>query len=152
MNGKLKSLIAELEASIPFADTQQPGISQSTVGWHIEHALLVIDKTIDRLAQADSRNYRWKLSIPKLFVFITNSIPRGRGQSPASVLPAGDLTHEKLVSHIGHTTGKLSQLKQLSPGQFMEHPYFGHLKLKQAIKFLEIHTRHHLKIIKDIRA
>jgi hypothetical protein len=38
----------------------------------------------------------------------------------------------------------------VSKDHFFEHPYFGKLKLKETIRFLEIHTTHHLSIIEDI--
>jgi hypothetical protein len=38
----------------------------------------------------------------------------------------------------------------LHPDSFIEHPYFGHLNVKEALRFLKIHNNHHLKIIKDI--
>jgi hypothetical protein len=34
--------------------------------------------------------------------------------------------------------------------QYFHHPFFGHLKLNKTIKFLEIHTNHHLQIIHEI--
>jgi len=42
-------------------------------------------------------------------------------------------------------------LKTLPKDRYFEHPFFGKLKLKQTINFLEIHTMHHLDIIEDIK-
>lgn len=33
---------------------------------------------------------------------------------------------------------------------FFKHPYFGNLNVKDAIKMLKLHTRHHIDIINDI--
>ena len=151
MTDKIELLLADLKRNISFSDKQNANISKSNVGWHIEHSLLTLDRVIDRLSQTDSRDYKWKVSLPRLFVFTTNIIPRGRAESPEPVRPTGDITRENLTKHIGSTKEKITALTLMSPGQFFEHPYFGHLKLKQTIKFLEIHTKYHLKIIRDIK-
>ena len=151
MIDKIELILTALEENIPFSNKQNPQISKSNVGWHIEHSLLTLDRIIDRLSQTDSRDYKWKASLAKLFVFTTNIIPRGRAESPESVRPTGSITREDLIKHISLTKEKIKELTLMSHGQFFEHPFFGHLKLKQTIKFLEIHTKHHLKIIKDIK-
>lgn len=150
MTEKLVKLIAELEKNIRNYDKLNEGISRSTIGWHIEHSLLTIDRVIERLTQADSRNYKWRLSFLKIIVFVSKTIPRGKGKSPDTVKPKAEITKESLSNHISETKTKVSSLSSIGKDQFFEHPYFGHLKLKQAITFLEIHTTHHLKIIKDI--
>ncbi|MFN8364825.1 MAG: hypothetical protein U0T78_06125 [Cloacibacterium normanense] len=38
-------------------------------------------------------------------------------------------------------------IKNLPSQSYIEHPYFGHLDVKQTLKFLKIHTQHHLKIV-----
>lgn len=150
MINKINLLLISLQHKIPDHDKYRPAVSNSNVGWHIEHTLLTIDRIIDRLSQTDSRNYKWKINIPKIIVFTTNKIPRGRAKSPEQVKPKGEINPESLTKHIEDTKQKIEKLKQMNVDQYFEHPYFGHLKLKQTIKFLEIHTRHHLKIINDI--
>ena len=41
-------------------------------------------------------------------------------------------------------------MKELHANSNFKHPYFGVLNLKMTKRFLEIHTNHHLKIIKEI--
>ena len=44
----------------------------------------------------------------------------------------------------------LVDLETLNANSYFTHPYFGDLNLKKTIWFLNLHTNHHLKIIKDI--
>ena len=37
-------------------------VSASSVGWHIEHSLLVIIEIIEALKQSDNTAYKWKFS------------------------------------------------------------------------------------------
>lgn len=146
----LEKLLADVENYLPFYEKQVEGISKSPIGWHIEHLLLTLDRVIERLSQTNKQNYKWKFNLSRLVIMTTGRIPRGRAKSPSSVRPQTDINQESLSSHLKLTRDKLKQLKQLDRGQYFEHPYFGHIKLKQAIRFLEIHTTHHLHIIKDI--
>lgn len=150
MSKKMELLLAELEHSVPFYNKKKESISQSDAGWHIEHSLLTIDQIIARLSQSKNNRYKRAFSFPRFIVMTTGIIPRGRAQSPRSVQPAGDINPETLQRHLAITSEKLIELVLLDKEQFFEHPYFGHLKLKQAVRFLEIHTRHHVKIIRDI--
>lgn len=77
-------------------------------------------------------------------------IPRGRGKSPEVVQPKGNITKEDLFNHLEITKIKIKGLEHLSRDNYFEHPFFGKLKLKDTICFLEIHTKHHLEIIEDI--
>ena len=152
MTEKIELLLKELENNIAFYKKQVPTISKSNIGWHIEHSLLTLDRIIEQLSRSNSAEYKWKLNFPKLFVFTTKTIPRGRAESPQSVRPKEEITTDSLTKHLTLTKDKLKELAFIKPRQYFVHPYFGHLKLKQAIKFLEIHTRHHLKIITDIKS
>ena len=147
---KLSNCLNELESKISNSETLNLAISKSTVGWHIEHTLLTINVIIDRLKNSDPNNYTWKFNFPKILVFTINKIPRGRAQSPGPVQPKNNFTMVTLMSHLDSTKRKLAELQILKPNNYIEHPVFGKLKLKHTIKFLEIHTQHHIHIINDI--
>ena len=147
---KLERQLDELESKISQSESRNLAISKSSIGWHIEHALLTINLIIDGLKQSDANEYKWKFSISKFLVFTMNKIPRGRAQSPSAVLPKGNFTIETLIRHCDATKIKLAELQYLKPNSYIEHPVFGKLKLKSTLKFLLIHTRHHIDIINDI--
>ncbi len=106
---------------------------------------------MEALAKSNKEEYKWKFSLSRIIIMATKRIPRGRAKSPKSVRPQTDIHKESLSLHLKLTRDNLKQLEHLDYGQYFDHPYFGHLKLKQAIRFLEIHTLHHLKIIRDIK-
>jgi hypothetical protein len=147
---KLSKRLNELEINISNSESLNLAISKSPVGWHIGHTLLTINVVIDGLKKSDPNGYKSKFNFSKIFVFTTNKIPRGKAQSPRSLQPKNNLTAEDLKNHLDITKGKLAELKTLKPNNYIEHPVFGKLKLKYTIKFLEIHTNHHLHIIRDI--
>jgi len=151
MTKKLFKLLEILDKNLQSYEQVKPAVSAASIGWHIEHALLTIDRVIERLKHNDPKKYKGKLSFLKIIIFATKTIPRGKARSPEVVKPNTAITKENLSKHISATRNKILELKGIDQNQFFEHPYFGHLKLRQAIKFLEIHTNHHLKIVKDIQ-
>jgi hypothetical protein len=58
-------------------------------------------------------------------------------------LKSPELTFRKIKN-------SLVDLETLNANSYFTHPYFGDLNLKKTIWFLNLHTNHHLKIIKDI--
>jgi hypothetical protein len=147
---KLTGLINDLGSKIPHSTAIATGISAVPAGWHLEHSFLVIAKITAALKNSDPQKYKWKFSMPRAFVFATGSIPRGKGKAPNHVLPKNDITPETLNTHLAMALEAIKVLPGLQPGNFVEHPYFGDLNLKRAVKLLELHTKHHIKIINDI--
>ncbi|MBI2722499.1 MAG: DinB family protein [Bacteroidetes bacterium] len=146
---KLENLLFELENTLPQQHIQNLAVSGSSVGWHIEHILLTNNAIINALKNSEPTKYKPSFRFSKLLVFVTGKIPRGRAKAPKVVTPALFNT-ESLTAHINYGKDKIQELKTLSPSAYFTHPFFGDLKLKDTIKFLEIHTKHHLNIIKDI--
>lgn len=147
---KLENLITKLETNIPFFEMTNPAISAGSVGWHIEHSLLTLNGIANSLIQSDPAAYKWKFNFIRLVVLTTKKIPRGRAKSPEVVMPKGSIDQAKLMALLTETRFNCKELSFLQADKYFEHPFFGKLKSKQTISFLEIHTNHHLEIIQDI--
>lgn len=146
----LDNLINQLESRIEFAENLNQKISQANAGWHIEHSLMTINGITDFLINSDPDDYKWKFNLTRIAVLTIRKIPRGRAKSPEEVQPGVNINNISLQKHISETRKKIQELEFISKDKYFEHPYFGKLKLEQTINFLEIHTIHHLEIIKDI--
>jgi len=147
---KLKLLLKELENKIENFELVNPSVSNSSIGWHIEHSFLVVNVIIEGLKKSNPNDYKWKFNLKRLYVYTINKIPRGRGKVPKRVQPQNNFSHESLKNHFVITTEKLKELSKLNPRTYIEHPVFGMLNVKPTLKFLLIHTQHHIDIINDI--
>jgi hypothetical protein len=147
---ELSELLNELKSKILHHETLNDSVSKSSVGWHIEHTLMTIIKIINSVEHSDHQNYSWKFNLTRTLVFAINKIPRGKGKAPQSVQPVGPVLVQNLYKKIEVAAESIKHLPNLHPNQYFDHPRFGQLNLRPAIRFLEIHTRHHLKIINDI--
>lgn len=145
----LENLLAALENALPQQHKQNLSVSASSVGWHIEHLLLTNTAIINALKKSEPTKYKRSFRFSKLLVFTTGKIPRGRAKAPKVVTP-DVFNAETLRTHLITTKDIIQELKTLPPSAYFTHPFFGDLKLKATIRFLEIHTKHHLKIIEDI--
>ena len=121
------------------------------LAWHIEHSLLTINGISDALIKSDPREYKWSFNFIRMVVLTMKKIPRGRAKAPKVVQPKDHLTPAGLQKHISETRNKIKALDGLSKDKYFDHPFFGNLKLGQALSVLEIHSKHHLGIIGDIQ-
>ena len=147
---ELSKLIKSLEEKIPMMDAANTQISSAKVGWHIQHSLMVINSIINGLKQSDPTMYQWKFNLNKTLIFTLGKIPRGKGKAPKVVQPKEEITKDTLLESVEKANISVAELNHVQKNQYFLHPYFGHLNLKPTIKFLKIHTKHHLKIINDI--
>jgi hypothetical protein len=146
----LLPLLQQLENHIPNFEKTNPNVSNSTVGWQIDHCLLVINGIISQLEISDPTEFQSKFNFPKFMVFTMGKIPRGKARAPKSVNPTEKATVIELQTKIELAKNNILKLTSFSENLFFKHPFFGDLNKKQTEKFLVIHTKHHLKIIEDI--
>ncbi len=146
----LKTLLEELRENIPNHSKTAPAVSASSVGWHIEHALLVLDVTVKALQKSDPAAYKWSFNIWRTVLFFLGRFPRGKGKAPKVVQPSEAFDETSLRLHLQETKERVETISMLHSRHFLNHPYFGMLNRKDAVWFMELHTRHHLNIIRDI--
>jgi len=146
---RLKQYIDQIEKYAPDYKIENPKVSKSTVGWQLDHSLKVINGVVDLLKTAPT-DKQPKLKLLGRFCLLTNYIPRGRGKAPKTVLPPEIIEFSALTTQIETAKRIMDDLKHVSSKATFKHPYFGILSQKQTVRFLEIHTKHHLKIVRDI--
>ncbi|MBT8384256.1 MAG: hypothetical protein KJO83_00950 [Bacteroidia bacterium] len=146
----LEKIINDLEQKIDHADKLAANISEKAVDWHIDHSLKVIIAVVNALQNSDPADYKWKFNFIRFYIFTVGSIPRGKGKAPKSVLPADHIIKENLLLQLKEAKERLKIIEKLPLNSNFKHPYFGILNVKMTTTFLDIHTKHHLKIINDI--
>lgn len=146
----LSALVNELETKIQHREKLNNVVSNASVGWHIQHSLMVALRIIDAAEKSNPADYKYEFSLPRFFVYTLNKIPRGKAKAPDRVMPKEAFNTVEVKKDIQLLKGKLDILSTLQPGNFIIHPIFGHLNLKATIKMLKLHTKHHIDIINDI--
>ncbi len=147
---QLQSILDQLESNILDFEKTNPVVSQSTIGWQIDHSLLVINNVVDQLKDSNPASYKWRFKWIRIYIQITNKIPRGKVRVPKSVNPIAIATIEELRTKLELARKNITDISTIPANSYFTHPFFGDLKLKSALWFLKLHTTHHLKIIKDM--
>lgn len=145
----LENPLSELYAYVADAKKINETVSSVNIGWHIEHALLVIIKIIESVIKSDPDKYKWKFNVSRTIVFTLNKIPRGRGIAPDIVKPKQKEPVD-FDALFAKTRMSIAELQKADPKQYFLHPVFGNLHKENTFIMLDIHTRHHIHIIKDI--
>ena len=147
---KLSKYLVKIESLIPQLEEKNLKISQSTVGWQIDHSLKVINNVSKALQSSDPNLYKNNFKfLGKLFLTL-GYFPRGKGKAPKHVKPPEIILEEDLIAQLEIAKASIKTLNNLDKNAFFKHPLFGNINTKRVNRFLEVHTNHHLKIIDDI--
>ena len=139
-----------IKSYLKYLDVGNQEISKGSVGWHLDHSLKVINNVSVALIKSDVRDYNSKFNLLRLITFTIGFFPRGKAKSPKRVLPPEEISIEDVKNQLDLATKNLELITALKDHQHFIHPLFKQLNKKQTIKFLRLHTNHHLKIIRDI--
>ena len=147
---KLNEQLKELEARIVDFDVVNDSISSASIGWHIEHSCLVLNGVVDTLQDSDPSQFKRKFNFAKLYCFALKKFPRGKVKAPKPVRPTEIIDENRLVEHLKATQENIQRLGKADESKFFRHKIFGDLRLSKTIFFLELHTEHHLKIVREV--
>lgn len=147
---KIAKQLAELSAYISQLEIQNVAVSIASIGWQIDHSLRVMNQVIAALIRSNPDEYKPKFNWRKSYVFLTKRIPRGKVNAPKRILPTEEITESSLHSAIELAKENILLLGNCNPNHFFVHPFFGQVNVRETFVFIEVHTEHHLKIIRDI--
>ncbi len=142
--------LSEIENFIKHYNKTNRKVSAKGVDWHLDHILKVINTVSLYTVKSNPKDYKRSFNAIRALVFTMNHIPRGKGKAPKPVNNIDTIKLEDIKSQFEKAKQITINLASLSKNHNFKHPIFGLLNLKQVNTFLNVHTQHHLKIIKDI--
>jgi hypothetical protein len=148
MNAELDQLLQRAERP----DRSAPAVSKWSIHQHLEHAALSARHIADfvrRLNGGQGEPGGRTRSVAHI-VLLTGWIPRGKGQAPEFAMPGDAPDPARIRTLIEDARAILSEAGPPRGGHRLEHPLLGPFTARQWQRFGQVHTRHHLKIIRDI--
>ena len=134
------------------------GVSGWNSSQHLDHLATSnrrIVRGIERALAAPAHEGGSRLTFVGRVVLLTGFIPRGKGKAPEASLPRSGsledvrenlLQAQRAVSELSERLGEIDACR----GRF-DHHVFGGFRPIEWLRFMQLHTRHHLKIIRDIQ-
>lgn len=156
--GRLAGQLDEIARLVRFEpallDRQSARVSRWTIGLQLDHILKVLEVGQKALAGARAPLPRG-VNLTGRIVLALGWFPRGVAKSPERVLP-----EEQSPAVLAARTSELRRVFcetpldeaiYADPRPVFPHPVFGGLTALQSLRFLALHTHHHLRIVADIR-
>jgi hypothetical protein len=146
----LNIYFSEIEQKLKHGKLINSEISNSSVAWHLDHILKVINGICSTLAASNPSEYKGNITLTARLVLVFKFIPRGKGKSPSSALPPSIIDSTNIIAQLSEAKKNIKTAAVLNPHAHFSHPFFGILNKKRSLRFMETHTKHHLKIVDDI--
>lgn len=146
----LDSQFALIKEYLKDIEKENLKVSKANIGWHLDHSLKVINSVFETLKNSNSSEYKKGFNKLRFIVFLLGRFPRGKARSPKRVLPPAIILKEDIESQLNLAIKNSENIDKLHENQYFTHPLFKQLNKKQTVKFLRLHTNHHLKIVRDI--
>ena len=150
MMKNIKDQLLKIESLLPKIEVRNGKVSKASVGWHLEHLLLILNSSLKGLTMTDPEDYKPKFSLKKYVFLNFGLIPRGKIRAPKQFFPLEVPTQESTLKLINLAKDRLKAAKELSEKSFITHPFLGDFDKQTTLRFLWLHSNHHLKIVHDI--
>lgn len=142
--------LTELRGYVPQAETRVADVSGWSVGMHIHHLNLAMIGVCRSLAASDPPVPPSPFNPLRAMVLTSGWIPRGRGKSPEAAVPTDGIAEPELEAMLDESERLLEASRALPSDHWYRHFAFGVLDRDRTLKFIRIHNRHHLRIVRDI--
>lgn len=147
----MNTVFTAIEKNIEKTDVVNHAVSAKSVGWQLDHILNVLIAVSENIPNSKPENYTPKFSFLKSFILTTGYIPRGKGKAPKFTIGTEEkYTPEFLQDKLKRAKQGVNNIPTLHKNNYFNHPLFGKMNRDTTIRFLKIHSKHHLKIIEDI--
>ena len=155
---RLAALLVDLERIVAEGDgalrLRAPRVSAWSVGQQVDHALRVMNRSLAAVLEPGTAPARGINLAGRVILFV-GRIPRGIGKAPAAAQGQESPVSE-LEEFLAAARRRLDAARRLDDRlrdrrPVLRHPYFRGLTRAQALRFLAVHTDHHLRIVADIR-
>ncbi len=140
----------DLNNYVPRYSVRIEKVSKWSVGMQIEHCLLGTTGICMTLVNSKPHTGRIRRGLIRRMIFMAGVIPRGRGQAPSRSLPNAEITESRLNELLLEAKLSVQKAAAANDNSWWEHHSFGVMKRDDALRFVAIHNRHHLKIVSDI--
>lgn len=147
---KLSNQLQEVETYFKHKDDINIEVSEASIGWQVYHILKVINFVTNSIKASKPEDYKANFNEYREKYFTKKYLPRGVARAPKVVLPPETFSLEKLYELQNTAKQNVQGIEALNTNANFEHFIFGVLNKEETQLFLEIHTEHHLKIIRDI--
>jgi hypothetical protein len=139
----------------PALGVRAAGVSAWSVAEQVDHLIKVNQSVFSHLLTRTPASGP-RISLVGRVVLLSGSFPRGKAESPRK-LRGQPATAEELSAALEKSRGTFRRLASepdplLASAPVLPHKMFGAMTAIQALRFVPIHTRHHLKIVSEIRA
>ncbi len=146
----LENRLNLLESYLPYSKSIDTNISKANVAWHLDHSLKVINAVAKSMKESDPALFRNNFSFLGKIFFKLGFFPRGKVKAPTYVKPPKVILDTAIVSQLAEARKHIKEIKGLEENAYFRHPLFGHIHTKRVFRFMDMHTNHHLKIVKSI--
>jgi hypothetical protein len=142
--------LADLRSVVPQASVVVPTVSKWSAGMHVQHVCLAMIGVCQFLVASEPPPPPSGFSLVTSAIFLTGRIPRGRGKSPDQAIPSEGVSRQELETLLAESERRIEEARQVSADHWFRHFAFGVLDRDRTLKFIGIHNRHHLRIVRDI--
>lgn len=146
----LENSLKRLESYIPNLEHRNPKISKANVAWQLDHSLKVFNGVASVLQESDPNLYVDNFTFMGKILLQLNFIPRGKARVPKYLASPEIILKEALLEQLALAKAHILAIEKLDKNAFFKHPLFGNVNKTRALRFLMVHTHHHLKIVRAI--